>query len=305
MMGAVMPLLALRAFAEAGRLGSFKAAAARMGVTPGAVSQQIRLLEDRVGVPLFVRERHGVHLTEAGAQAHPGLVQAFELIEKSLTRLESSAARRTLTISTVPAFAASWLVPRLGRFAEQHPGIEVRVEATSKLVDFQRDRIDVALRHGLGDYPGLAVMPLMAPVMLPVASPALLRNGPALRQPSDCLRYPLLQDSDRADWTLWLQAHGVPPDDAARRGSSFDDDLLLLRAAAAGQGIALVPQDHARDDVASGRLQVVLHLPWPMRFAYYAVSLPDAARRPDVRRFIDWLAEEAQEPQETPETPEI
>lgn len=295
-MGAVMPLLALRAFAEAGRLGSLKAAAERMGVTPGAVSQQIRLLEDRLGVPLFVRERHGVHLTEAGAQAHPALVQAFELIEKSLSRLEASAARRTLTISTVPSFAASWLVPRLGRYTARHPDVEVRVEATSKLVDFQRDRIDIALRHGLGDYPGLAVMPLMTPVLLPVASPALLRAGPALREPADCLRYPLLQDSDRADWSLWLQAHGVAPVDAARRGSSFDDDLLLLRAATAGQGIALVPQDHAQEEVDAGRLRVALDLPWPTRFAYYAVSLPDAARRSEVRSFIDWLADEAAMP---------
>lgn len=291
-MGAVMPLLALRAFAEAGRLGSLKAAAERMGVTPGAVSQQIRLLEDRVGVSLFVRERYGVHLTEAGAQVHPALMQAFELIEKSLAKLESAAAPRTLTISTVPSFAASWLVPRLGRYTAQHPEVEVRVEATAKLVDFQRDRIDIALRHGLGDYPGLAVMPLMSPVMLPVASPALLRRGPELREPADCLRYPLLQDSDRADWSLWLQAHGVVPDDVARRGSSFDDDLLLLRAAAAGLGIALVPQDHAQDDIDTGRLCVALDLPWPTRFAYYAVCLPEAARRPEVRSFIDWLAQE-------------
>ncbi|CAB3702819.1 LysR substrate-binding domain-containing protein [Achromobacter pestifer] len=291
-MSAVMPLLALRAFAEAGRLGSLKAAAERMGVTPGAVSQQIRLLEDRLGMPLFVRERYGVNLTEVSAQVHPALLQAFDLIEKSLAWLESSAARRTLTISTVPSFAAHWLVPRLGGYAALHPDIEVRVEASSKLVDFQRDRIDIALRHGLGDYPGLAVMPLMTPVLLPVATPALLRDGPPLRVAADCLRYPLLQDADRADWSLWLQAHGVPPGDAARRGSSFEDDLLLLRAAAAGQGIALVPQAHAREDLDSGRLRVALDLPWPTRFAYYAVSLPDAARRPEVRGFLDWLADE-------------
>ncbi|MFD4840125.1 LysR substrate-binding domain-containing protein [Achromobacter sp. NPDC058515] len=292
-MGAVLPLLALRAFTETGRLGSLKAAAEVLGVTPGAVSQQIRLLEDRLGVALFVRERHGVRLTQAGASAYPGLLRAFEQIEESMSLLQSHSARRALTISTVPSFASSWLVPRLGGFSALHPDIEVRVEASSKLADFKRDRIDVTLRHGLGHYPGLSAFRLMAPVLLPVASPALLAQGPAIAHPEDCLKYTLLQDADRADWALWLQAHGVDAGPDAQRGPSFEDDLLLMRAAGAGQGIALVQDTHAREDLESGKLAVALDRPWPARFAYYIVSRPDALARPEVQAFIDWVKAEA------------
>ncbi|NER65798.1 LysR family transcriptional regulator [Pseudomonas sp. MAFF212427] len=292
-MGAVLPLLALRAFAETGRLGSLKAAAESLGVTPGAISQQIRLLEDRLGVTLFVRSRHGVYLTEAGARAHPGLLRGFDQIEKSLATLQALSVEKTLTISTVPSLASTWLVPRIGRFSTRHPGIEVRVEASSKLVDFKRERIDVALRHGLGSYPGLESILLMAPVLLPVASPALLAKGPAISSPLDCLQYPLLQDADRADWMLWLQAHGVEVDSAAQRGPSFDEDLLLLRAAATGQGIALVQDKHAQEDIESGKLVVALDKPWPSRFAYYAVTRAESLQRPEVQAFIDWVREEA------------
>lgn len=292
-MGAVLPLLALRAFTETGRLGSLKAAAECLGVTPGAVSQQIRLLEDRVGVALFVRGHHGVHLTEAGARVHANLIRGFDLIEKSYATLANLNAEKTLTISTVPSFASAWLVPRIGRFSALYPDIEVRVEASAKLVDFKRDRIDVALRHGLGNYPGLESIRLMAPVLLPVASPALLAQGPLINEPSDCLQYPLLQDSDRADWMLWLQAHGVQVGDEGRRGMSFEEDLLLLRAAAAGQGIALVQDTHAQDDIDAGKLVVALDKPWPSRFAYYLVSRPGAVQRPEVQAFIQWIKAEA------------
>lgn len=292
-MGAVLPLLALRAFTETGRLGSLKAAAESLGVTPGAVSQQIRLLEERVGVSLFVRGRHGVHLSEAGARVHPGLLRGFDQIEKSLAVLQSLAAEKTITISTVPSFASAWLVPRLGRFHELYPHIEVRVEASAQVVDFRRDRIDVALRHGLGHYPGLESIRLMAPVLLPVASPALLARGRPIERPQDCLDYPLLQDADRADWSLWLQALGVEVGDQARRGASFDEDLLLLRAAAAGQGIALVQDTHAQEDLDSGRLVVALDRPWPSRFAYYIVCREESLQRAEVQAFVGWIKDEA------------
>ncbi len=146
-MNPVFPLLALRAFAETGRHLSIKKAAEAVGVTSGAVSQQIRQLEERLGVTLFTRTRYGVRLTEAGAKVHPGLVMAFDQIAMSLDALEAINARPTLTVSTVPSFAASWLVPRLGRFTSRHPEVEVRVEATSNLVDLGRDRVDVAIRH--------------------------------------------------------------------------------------------------------------------------------------------------------------
>ncbi len=292
-MTATLPLQALRTFVEVSQRGSITAAAQALHVTPGAVSQQIRLLEDRLGLALLVRERHGMRMTEAGADVYPMLSAAFAQIDKAVDALEAMKTRQSLTVSTVATFAASWLVPRLGRFKERHPHIEVRVEATPALVDLRRDHVDIALRHGLGDYPGLDVVPLMAPVLVPVAAPGMLAAGAALATPADCLAHPLLHDADRADWPLWLRAHGVADDPRARRGDAYDDDFLLIRAAEAGQGLALVPAAYAREEIAAGRLVQVLDKPWPARFAYYAVSRPGAARRPEVRAFIDWIVEEA------------
>lgn len=288
------PLQALRTFVEVGQRKSVKAAAQALHVTPGAVSQQIRVLEDRLGVVLLERERLGMRLTEAGASVFPRLREAFLQIDQAMHDLESTKARRSLTVSTVATFAASWLVPRLGRFKQLHPDIEIRVEATSELVDLRRDRVDVALRHGLGDYPGLEVIPLMAPVLTPVASPGFLKaHGAVIHEAGDCLSHPLLHDGDRADWPLWLKAHGVADDMRAERGSAFDDDFLLIRAAEAGQGLALVPQAYAQEEIAAGRLIQVLDKPWPARFAYYAVTRPGAADRPEVRAFLDWIRDEA------------
>lgn len=288
------PLQALRTFVEVGQRKSVKAAAQALHVTPGAVSQQIRVLEDRLGVVLLERERLGMRLTEAGASVYPSLLDAFLQIDQTMHALERSKGRRSLTVSTVATFAASWLVPRLGRFKQLHPDIEIRVEATSELVDLRRDRVDVALRHGLGDYPGLEVTFLMAPVLTPVASPEFLSAHQAeIKEASDCLDYPLLHDGDRADWPLWLKAHEVANDARAERGSAFDDDFLLIRAAEAGQGLALVPQAYAREEIAAGRLIQVLDKPWPARFAYYAVTQPGANDRNEVRVFLDWIREEA------------
>jgi LysR family glycine cleavage system transcriptional activator len=290
----IYPLQGLRSFVEVGQRGSVKAAAQALHVTPGAISQQIRLLEDRLGVVLLERERLGMRLTEAGASVHPRLRDAFLQIDQAMQALESSKGRRSLTVSTVATFAASWLVPRLGRFKQLHPDIEIRVEATSQLVDLRRDRVDVALRHGLGDYPGLDATLVMAPVLTPVASPQFLQAHQAdIREPADCLDHGLLHDGDRADWPLWLKAHGVADDARAQRGSAFDDDFLLIRAAEAGQGLALVPQAYAQEEIAAGRLIQVLDKPWPARFAYYAVTRPGAADRPQVRAFLDWLQREA------------
>ena len=292
-MGKVLPLLALRAFTETGRTGSIKSAAEVMGVTSGAVSQQIRLLEERTGVSLFRRTRYGVELTEEGANVYPVLLRAFSQIEASLMTLEASSQRQTLTVSTLPSFAASWLVPRLGRFMEQNPEIEVRVEASAGLTNLHDGRVDIALRHGLGNYPDYAVQPLMAPALVPVISPALLASGSVIEQPSDCLAYPLLQDSDRADWRLWLTACGIEVTPEVERGTAFDEDFLLLKAAEAGQGIALIKDIYAEPEIAAGRLVLAIDRPWPTQFAYYIVTLPENAEKPALKLFIDWLHQEA------------
>ena len=174
------------------------------------------MLEDRLGVALFTRERQGLRLTADGAAAHPLLRQAFSQIEAAVDMLARAPSRQTVTVSTMASFAASWLVPRLARFRARHPRIELRVEASSSVVDLRRDRVDVALRHGLGRYPGLRAVWLMAPVLVPVASPALLGRRRACGRPPSVWTF-LLHDADRADWPLWLAAHDVAVDARARR----------------------------------------------------------------------------------------
>lgn len=292
-MGRVLPLLALRAFTEAARNKSLKRAAEAMGVTSGAVSQQLRLLEERIGKSLFARTRYGVKLTAEGARVYPALQLAFDQIELSLNQLESKSEARSVTISTVPSFAASWLVPRLGKFTECHPEIELRIEASSALADLHRDPVDVAIRHGLGNYPGCNAVHLMTPELVAVASPELLASGQQIRTIEDCLTYPLLQDSDRADWQLWFQALGVAHDERMSRGPSFDDDYLLIKAATSGQGIALIRDIYAQDEVEEGRLAVAIDQAWPTEFAYYIVTSGHRVQRPEVSSVIEWIKAEA------------
>ncbi|HLI11613.1 MAG TPA: transcriptional regulator GcvA [Alphaproteobacteria bacterium] len=295
-MGRPLPLVSLRAFAETGRLGSMKNAAETLGVTAGAVSQHVKLLEARLGMSLFERRNRELRLTSAGRRLLKPLTQSFARIEEAWALAERKRpGRDTLTVSTTASFAASWLVPRLGRFARRHPDIELRIETTSRLVDLRRDHVDVALRHGLGNYPGSVSIKFLCPQLVPLCSPKLLDRGPPVRAPRDCLAYPLLQESDRADWTLWLRSHGVV-DPRASRGPSFTDDLLLVQAAVAGQGIALVRDIYGAEELASGRLVRVLELPWPMRFAYYIVMQPDRARQRKIAAFRTWLMDEARRP---------
>jgi LysR family glycine cleavage system transcriptional activator len=297
-MGAVLPLLGLRAFVETGRHGSLTAAADAMGVTPGAISQQLRQLQERLGVSLFDRTRHGVVLSAAGARVYPELLQAFDQIAQSLQTLERWETRCTLRISAAPSFAAQWLAPRLGGFSALHPQVDVQLDASAALSNLRRDGVDIAIRHGLGRYPGLHAEHLLAPVLLPVASPALLAGAPTVSSVQDCLQLPLLQDADRSDWRLWFQALDLPVDERLERGPAFDDDLLLIRAAVAGQGIALVRDIHAAEELANGRLQVVIDQPWPQAFAYYAVTRADGEANAAIPAFMTWLHAALMTPQE-------
>lgn len=292
-MTAVLPLLALRAFTEVGTCGSVKAAAHSMGVSPGAVSQQIRILEDRLGFSLFLRTAKGIKLTARAERVHHTLQVSFDNIDKSLKSLRSMQFENKVSINTTPSFAAAWLIPKLADFCARFPHIEISIEASSELVDLKRSATDIALRHGLGNYPGLSTLRLIAPRLLPVATPALLAAYPPIRSVEDCLRLPLLQDSDRADWNLWLQAQGVHEPVRCCQGPSFEDDFLLVRAALTSQGLALVPEFSVEEELREGKLQVALEKTWPARFAYYAVTLPETLNRPEVREVLGWLVEQA------------
>lgn len=298
-MAGPLPLLGLRAFAEVGRSGSVTEAARRLGVTPGAVSQQVKMLEARLGVVLLERLNRAVRLTEEGKRLFAAVAEPFERIESAVEAAgrRRGSARPVLTVSTTGSFAATWLVPRLGGFTKLHPRVDVRIMTGPELVTVgaRRDGADVAIRHGLGRWPGVEAAPLLRPRLVPVGSPALLAAGPRVRVPADCLNYPLLHDSEAADWPLWLQALGADYRDArVGRGTRFSDSTLLVGAAIAGQGLALLRDTYVADDIAAGRLAVAIEAAWPAAFAYYVVTAPGAADRDaTVGRFVRWLVDEA------------
>lgn len=277
----------LQTFVAVARSGRMRDAAEQMALTPGAISQRIRELEEGAGRRLFQRTQTGVELTAAGRKLMESLDGPFRQIEEVGRELTTHPSGR-VAITTMASFAANWLVPRLSDFARLNPGIDIALETDNRVIDLKREPIDLAIRHGLGDYPGLETTWLMAPELIVVASPALLGAYPPIETPADCLAFPLLHDIDRADWRFWLAAQGVP---APRelKGPSFSDDHLLVRAAAAGQGLALVRDVYADDELRGGRLQQAIAVQWPTQLAYYAVGTSEALRKPAVRRFRDWL----------------
>jgi LysR family glycine cleavage system transcriptional activator len=284
----------LQTFVTVARSGRMRDAAEQMALTPGAISQRVRELEESIGRRLFLRTQSGVELTAGGQALLASLDGPFRQIEEISRELKAAPTRR-VAISTMASFAANWLVPRLADFSRLHPDIDIALETDNRVIDLRREPIDLAIRHGLGDYPGLETTWLMAPELIVVASPALLAAYPAIATPADCLALPLLHDGDRADWRLWLTAQGVEaPRDL--KGPSFSDDSLLVRAAAAGQGIALVRDVYADDELRQGRLVRAISVQWPTRLAYYAVATAEALQRPAVRHFRDWLVGAARTP---------
>lgn len=281
----------LQAFVAVARTGKMKAAADQLSLTPGAVSQRIRQLEEVAGRRLFERTRTGVELTSAGNEMFAALAEPFGALEAIERNLGIRPPRRVV-VTTMPSFAATWLVPRLTKFASLNPEIEVVVEASKRPVNLKQEPIDLAIRHGLGNYPGLEVARLIAPELFLVASPELLNQGPPLRGPADCLSYPLLHRSDRRDWALWFEAHDVHAPQS-KKGLAFSDDNLVVQAAVSGQGLALVRDIYAEESLHLKKLVRVLPGSWPVQFAYYVVTTSQALQKPAVRRFRDWILDEA------------
>lgn len=294
------PLTALRAFEAAARHLSFKAAAAELNVTPGAVSQQVKLLEDHCGVPLFRRLTRALALTDAGRVAAPRLTAAFDQLADAYASIRRRHGSDPLVVSLPPTFAARWLVPRLGRFQARHPEIELRLDANNRLVDFTRDDVDVGVRFGSGSYPGLVAECLIGRRVFPVCSPALLEGPAPLRTPADLRQHTLLHhqhpDSPEVDpaWAMWLRAAGVEGI-AAERGPRFSTYGLATDAAAAGQGVALGDDVLVADDLAQGRLVRPFDLDAPMStaFGYFVVYPERRGDDPRITAFGAWLHEEA------------
>ncbi len=293
------PLNALRVFEAAARHLSFTKAAAELNVTQAAVSHQIKALEAHLGLALFRRLPRALRLTEAGQVYLPTIHDALERIARATADLGRDDATGPLKVSTLPSFAARWLVMRLQRFQHLHPDIDVLLTTTRDLVDFSRDDIDVAIRFGLGHWPGLASRFVLREEVFPVCSPALMEGTPSLRRPEDLAHQTLLHDDYLVTWDAWLAIAGVTGVDA-QRGPRFTDSALVLQAAVNGQGVALARGVLAADDLDAGRLVRPFAFSVPGDFAYFLVAPDRSFQRPKVAAFSAWVLTEACAPDAPP-----
>lgn len=291
------PLTALRALEAVGRHLSLSRAADELCVTPAAVSHQIRLLEDHLGVALLRRSGRTVALTEAGEACLPGIRDGFDRLTDALAQAENLAEGGCVTVSVTPSFASKWLVPRLGRFQQTHPGIDLRINASSGLANFQNDGVDLAIRYGSGRYGDLSVEPLMPESVFAVCSPALLARHP-IATPADLASHVLLHDdSPNRDpscpsWPMWLRAAGVSEQIAGGRGIRFTLSSLVVEAAVQGEGVALAKATLAQRDLEAGRLVRLFGGETPTDFAYFIVTPTRNRGLPKIETFIAWLHQE-------------
>jgi LysR family glycine cleavage system transcriptional activator len=287
-------LNALKAFEAAARHESFTKAAQELSVTQGAVSHQVKALEIELGLKLFRRERQRLIITEAG-RIYLGTVRdAFDRLAAGTEHLLQRQNTGVLTVSMSPNFASKWIVHRLGRFAALYPDIDLRIAASLEHVDFAREDIDLAIRHGDGQWPGLNVARLCTEQLFPVCSPKLMRGRRALRSPGDLKEHTLLHVDNRRDWIKWLDAANVADADLSR-GAVFNQTSMAIDAAVNGQGIALARTALVSWDIIAGRLVRPFGPALEVPYAYWIVCPRSTAELPKISTFRDWLLHEAEE----------
>ena len=288
------PLNTLRAFDAAVRHGNLSRAAEALHVTHGAVSKQIAALEAWLGTPVFERTARGLIPTEAGSVLAPVVAQAFDALADGVRRVRRGAGPSTLTISVLPSFAAHWLIHRLPRFLDRHPEIDVRFFTTRRVVDLTREDVDLAIRYGRGDWPGVHAEKFLEESLTPVYAPVFLDRHPG-REPMELLRHAIhSHHNDDVNWRRWREAAGLPAEEIPAT-SEYDDTAVAMQAVLGGQGIMLGRSALIRDDLAAGRLVRVSDIDIPGTEANYMVCLERNRSRAAVRAFRDWLVEEARD----------
>jgi LysR family transcriptional regulator, glycine cleavage system transcriptional activator len=289
-MSKLPPMSAIRVFEAAARHQSFTRAAEELGMTQAAVSYQIRMLEDRVGTPLFTRLPRQVVLTAKGRQLAPAVTEAFEALRDAFSGLEETV-QSVLSITTLTTFASAWLVPRLGRFQQLHPDIAVQIDVSTQIVDLTQSDFDIAIRSGTGDWPGLEAQFLFPNHFTPVGSPDLIRSAD-LRAPADLLKLPILTPSDPW-WRDWFAAAGLPDVDLSNRpDNSLGAQQFEGMAAMAGQGLAMINPYFFPADLAAGRLVQPFDLVVQADRSYW-IAYPKARRRSaKIQAFRDWALSE-------------
>ncbi|HKR40994.1 MAG TPA: transcriptional regulator GcvA [Paraburkholderia sp.] len=295
-------LNALRAFEASARHQSFSAAALELNVTPAAVGQLVRSLEEWLGVPLFHRGSGGrarLVPTDVALRALPDIRDGFDRLNLGFARLKEGSAVGVLTVTVSPAFAAKWLLPRIDRFQSAWPETDVRLDTSLKLMDFATQGIDIGVRYGAGNWPGLEAEKLMDEEVFPVCSPAFLAKHRRLRSPADLAGLTLIDDLsvDRqtgfVTWDAWLETVSKKAI-KARPALKINNSAAVLQAAIDGRGIALARSVLAHDDLAAGRLVRLLpDIARPSVLAYYVVYRKECAALPRLVAFRDWLVSEA------------
>ncbi len=284
------PLAAVRVFEAAARHENFTAAAAELGMTQAAVSYQVKLLEERLGVPLFRREKRRVTLTDAGRRAAAPVSRAFDAIDGAFADLRAED-ESLLTVSTSNTFANTWLAWRLGAFQIAHPCTAVRLQTTDTLSDFVSDDVDVAIRAGRGPWPDLAQEKLVAIDFTPMCSPAFLQRHP-LAVPAALLDVPQISPHDPW-WPHWLREAGIDvPPGPPRVGVRLDSQAHEGHAAMAGQGVAMLTPFFWRNDLAEGRLVRPFEQVSTRGYAYWLVYPEHRRNVPKIKRFREWLIAE-------------
>lgn len=295
-------LNALRAFEASARHQSFSAAAEELNVTPAAVGQLVRTLEDWLGTPLFLRSSSGrVRLvpTEIAERALPDIRAGFDRLVLGMERLQEASSTGVLTVAISPAFAAKWLLPRIEHFQTARPETDVRLDTNLKPVDFVAQRIDIGVRYGAGTWPGLVADKLMDEQVYPVCSPKLLSEHWRLQKPGDLASETLIHDLSMdshtgfPSWDSWLQKAGVTST-SATRGMQINNSAAVLQAAIDGHGVALARSVMAADDLAAGRLvRLFPEISCVSPLAYYVVYRAECSSLPKLSAFRDWLFKEA------------
>lgn len=281
----------LRAFECAARYMSFTKAAAELHVTQTAISHQIRRLEDELGVTLFLRLKEGLALTEEGQDYLPGIRAAFHELRHATQALLASRQNTVLTINTLVSVASKWLLPRLPSFQQANPDIDVRISASTELVDFRQGGIDAAIRYGRGDWKGLRADFLMSDEIFPVCSPALLSTSKGLNTPADLLDHTLLQVSGMTagDWNRWLSAAGESVTLAEGPRLTFDLAMMAVQAAVDGQGVCIGRSTYVADDLRAGRLVAPFALRLKDELGFYLVTPHETADSKKIVALRTWL----------------
>ncbi|SMF77918.1 LysR family transcriptional regulator [Allosphingosinicella indica] len=282
-----LPLNALRAFEAAGRHLSFTNAAIELCVTPAALSHQVKALEERLGALLFRRLPRGLALTDEGRALMPALTESFDRIADMLGRFRGGAVREVLSVGVVGTFAVGWLMPRIARFQEAHPFIDLRLLTNNNRVDIAAEGLDYAIRFGDGAWHGTDAVRLFEPSFTPLCSPATAQR---LRQPQDLAREILLRSYRADDWPDWFRVAGLQPPPLT--GPVFDSSRLMVEAAMQGAGVALAPPRLFERELADGRI-VQPFAAAVATGAYWLTRLKSREPSAAMKSFSDWMAAEA------------